>query len=364
MLIRSYTGRTVNEALQKVKRDLGDAALIIETKPVKTPGLFGSQVGYEVVAAREDASDVRKPTAPAAAKPQTATIDGELKLELQAIRNELQRLGAGQGAVRSHLGAWNDALTASELPDEILGELDSALAGAGARLAPELVREFITRWLARSLSCENGLDWDQVRTLMLVGPTGVGKTTTLAKLAGDLVLNRQRKVAIATIDTYRIGAQDQLRAYADLLDIPCFVAQTPAQLASALTDHGPFDHVLIDTAGRSPADTARVHELKGFCRAIPASDSHRLAVMLALPATAGRAEFAQTVERFSTLPVEHCVITKLDECAAPGRLYGCLRRHHLAPAYVTTGQEVPNDIQPADPQRLAELVLAGGLVTA
>jgi flagellar biosynthesis protein FlhF len=358
MLIRSYTGRTVNEALQKVKADLGEAALIVETRPVKSGGIFGSQVGYEVVAAKEDAVPVRRPAAPA---PQPPAPDSGLRQELAAIRSELQRLAAGREAPRTHLGTWSDPLLAAELPAEILGELDGALAGAGARLAPELTREFITRWLARGLPCQPGLDWDGVRTLMLVGPTGVGKTTTIAKLAGDLVLTRRRRVAIATIDTYRIGAQDQLRAYADLLDIPCFVAQTPAQLAAVLADSGSYDHVLIDTAGRSPSDSARVHELKGFCRAVPAAGSHRLAVMLAISATAGRAEFAQTVERFSTLPVEHCVITKLDECAAPGRLYGCLRRHHLAPAFVTTGQEVPSDIAAADPQRLAELVLGHAL---
>jgi flagellar biosynthesis protein FlhF len=358
MLIRSYTGRTVNEALQKVKADLGAAALIVETRPVKSGGIFGSQIGYEVVAASEDPLVVRKP---AIAAGPASSSDPDLRHELAAIRNELQRLAAGQQAPRNHLGLWAESLIASELPDEILSELDSALAGAGTRLAPELTREFITRWLARGLTSAPGLDWETVHTMMLVGPTGVGKTTTIAKLAGDLVLQRKRRVAIATIDTYRIGAQDQLRAYADLLDVPFFVAQTPAQLTAILTDSGSYDHVLIDTAGRSPADSARVHELKGFCRAIPAIGSHRLAVMLAIPATAGRAEFAQTVERFSTLPVEHCVITKLDECAAPGRLYGCLRRHHLTPAFVTTGQEVPNDIAAASAQHFAELVLANTL---
>jgi flagellar biosynthesis protein FlhF len=180
----------------------------------------------------------------------------------------------------------------------------------------------------------------------------VGKTTTIAKLAGELVLTRHRTVALLTVDTYRVGAQDQLKAYADLLDIPFAVASTPAQLAQELKRFEGIDHVLIDTAGRSPGDTARVHELKGFCRAAPG-----IQVCLGLGANAGRAEFAAVVERFSLLPVEHAVVTKLDECAAPGRLYGCLRRHRLPVRWFTTGQEVPADIRPAEASILARRVV-------
>jgi len=110
--------------------------------------------------------------------------------------------------------------------------------------------------------------------------------------------------------------------------------------------------VLIDTAGRSPADTPRVHELKGFCRAAPG-----ITVMLAAAATAGRAEFAAVVERFSILPLEHVVVTKLDECVAMGRLYGSLRRHRLPVCFVTTGQEVPHDIKPATAEMFARQVV-------
>ena len=166
------------------------------------------------------------------------------------------------------------------------------------------------------------------------------------------MLKQKRKVAMVTIDTYRVGATDQLKAYADLLDIPVEIAATPAQLAESLRRFSDADHVLIDTAGRSPADAARVHELKGFCRCAPG-----ISVMLACAANAGRAEFAAVVERFSILPVEMAAVTKLDECAAPGRLYGCLRRHRLPVAVVTTGQEVPADIAPATAQDLAARVV-------
>lgn len=384
MIVKSYSGRTMAEALEKVKNDLGDQALIIETRTVREPGLLGRKAGYEVVAAREDAEAAPAPAPRLAPEPQIrpweaqelsprATASGQaaalaqrmaapaqpvrddvvtppgLEEELASIRRQLARLASGQGTPTGHLGEdLARAFEDSEMPADIVAELDAACAKAGSRLEDAKKPEFCSLLLERGLTNVGPLDWSQCRRLMLVGATGVGKTTTIAKLAGDLVLNHKKRVALITIDTYRVGATDQLRAYADLLSVPLEVASTPAQLGRLLEQFASYDHVLIDTAGRSPADATRVHELKGFCRAAPG-----ISVMLAASATNGRAEFAAVVERFSILPLEHVVITKLDECVAPGRLYGCLRRHRLPVRLVTTGQEVPDDIEPATPATFA-----------
>jgi flagellar biosynthesis protein FlhF len=380
MIVRSYTGRTVPEALEKVKNDLGDGALIIETRAIREPGLLGRKSGYEVVAAVDDvpAKTARHVVPQPPAEPQVlpwkpTTLDAPvanqaaalarerseesaalaLEEELISIRRQLARLAAGQGTPCGHLGEELAAeLEDSELPGELVAELDEAMSRAGSRLEAAKHREFLSLLLARHLPCSGALDWSTTQKLMLVGPTGVGKTTTLAKFASDLVMKRGRRVALITIDTYRVGAQDQLKAYADLLDVPLEVAATPAQFGALMRRYESYDNVLVDTAGRSPTDTTRIHELKGFCRAVPG-----LGVMLAVAATSGRAEFAAVVERFSILPVAHAVITKLDECAAMGRLYGCLRRHRLPLNYLTTGQEVPDDIVAADPAHIAGRVL-------
>jgi flagellar biosynthesis protein FlhF len=385
MIVRSYSGRSVAEALAKVRADLGEGALIIETRTVREPGLLGARTGYEVVAARDDAVSALPPAAPAREPEVRAWTPDELpgqaaglareiaaraaapvpavpgiEEELASIRRQLARLATGQGTPVGNLGdATARRLEDVELPGEITAELDEACSKAGGRLDPARRDEFLTLLLARGLPQVRVLEWEQCRRLMLVGATGVGKTTTIAKLAGELVLKRRRSVALVTIDTYRVGAQDQLKTYADLLDIPVEVASTPAQLARCLERFSGLDHVLIDTAGRSPADSARVHELKGFCRAAPG-----ISVMLAAAATSGRAEFASVVERFSILPIEHAVVTKLDECVAPGRLYGCLRRHRLPVRLLTTGQEVPEDICAADARELAARVLADGAALA
>ncbi len=402
MIVKTYSGRTIAEALGKVRTALGDDALIIETRPVREPGLLGRRSGFEVVAASAPAAEVTTPAtaesevrawepvelgaAPAAsAALNTGIAGGQAKAlaretgrytrsgrtsvpaahagvedELAGIRAQLARLAQSQGAATPHLGAELRArCEEQELPAELVAELDAALERAGERLEPARRGEFLVRLLARQLPCAGAIDWTACRRLMLVGPTGVGKTTTLAKLAGDLVLKQRRSVALVTIDTYRVGATDQLRAYADLLDVPLEVATSPAQLGAILRRFEHVDNVLIDTAGRSPADSARVQELKGFARAAPG-----IAVMLAAAATSGRAEFAAVVERFSVLPLAHAVITKLDECAAAGRLYGCLRRHRLPLNYVTAGQEVPEDIAPAVAATVPEMLFPAAVAAA
>ncbi|HYE05111.1 MAG TPA: flagellar biosynthesis protein FlhF [Planctomycetota bacterium] len=368
--MRSYSGRSVPEALEKVKKDLGEAALIIETRTVSEPGMFGRRVGYEIIAASDPEAERTTPRvmravaefAAPAARPAARPIAGEqaLDLELAAIRRQLARLATGATVPTAHLGDdLAGRLQGAELPAEMLAELDEAISRAGDRLEPAQRQDFAQLWLRRAVPCAGTIDWSKPRRLMVVGPTGVGKTTTIAKLAGELRLKRNQRVALATIDTYRVGATDQLRAYADLLDVPLEVAQTPAQLAAVLERFADYDHVLIDTAGRSPADAARVHELKGFSRCRPG-----IQVALAIAATAGRAEFAAVVERFSLLPLEHSVVTKLDECAAIGRLIGCLRRHRLNVNWFATGQEVPEDIQPADAAMLPARLFAANAVAA
>jgi flagellar biosynthesis protein FlhF len=357
MIVRTYTGRTVNEALIKVRAELGDRALIIETRPWKEPGLLSPRMGYEIVAASDDepqatqASACTNPTNQAS-RLKPALPGPDLAAELAAIRREMARLAAGVPARNDNLGGLAAELRQAGCPDEVLGELDAVCGAAGERLGEARRRDFARLFLSRALAPVQPFDWSQPRRLLVVGPTGVGKTTTIAKLAGELVLKRKARIALVTIDTYRVGAQDQLRAFADLLDVPMEVASTPAELARVLARFADRDHVLVDTSGRSPADEARLMELKGFCRACPG-----LSVALAVAGNAGRAEFAAAVERFSILPIEHAIVTKLDECAEPGRLYGCLRRHRLPVRWFGTGQEVPDDLVAADPALVVDRLL-------
>ena len=190
------------------------------------------------------------------------------------------------------------------------------------------------------------------RLVALVGPTGVGKTTTIAKLAANFRLREKRRVGLITVDTYRIAAVEQLRTYADIIDLPMRVVATPHEMREAVEAMSGLDLVLLDTAGRSPQDEVKLRELKLFLSEAQADEIH-----LVLSSTASTATLVRTAERFSALGTTALVLTKLDEAGALGSLLPLWRSCKLPLSYLTNGQNVPDDIAPADRRRLAREVL-------
>lgn len=191
-------------------------------------------------------------------------------------------------------------------------------------------------------------------TLAIVGPTGAGKTTTLAKIAAQLRLRQGRKVALITADAYRMAAIDQLRAYAQILSVPVKVALTPQELTSHLDSLHDRDAVLIDTPGRSHHDAPRLAELRALIQAARPHETH-----LAIPATLAPAVLARTIERFASLSPNRVVLTKLDEALSLGPLFAAWSSMMPPISYLTTGQEVPDDLTPANAERLARWALDG-----
>ena len=187
---------------------------------------------------------------------------------------------------------------------------------------------------------------------MLVGPTGVGKTTTIAKLAGRFGMSDGLRVGLITVDTYRVAAVDQLRTYAEIIDLPMQVVTNPDELRAALDQFAEFDLVLIDTAGRSPHDDRRLEELKQLVDA--ATPDH---VYLVLSLASGAKSLRAVAERFAAVRPTSLVLTKLDEAAGCGALLSATRDIALPVSYLTAGQEVPRDIEPANPCRIARLIL-------
>ncbi|MDX9910857.1 MAG: flagellar biosynthesis protein FlhF [Phycisphaerales bacterium] len=190
------------------------------------------------------------------------------------------------------------------------------------------------------------------RVIALIGPTGVGKTTTLAKLAATFKLRHARSVGLITCDTYRIAAVEQLRTYAGIIGLPLRVAMTPGEMRDAMGHMSDRDVVLVDTPGRSPGDATRLAELRAFIEASGASEIH-----LALSTAAAPAALARAIDRFRDLGAHALILTKLDEAGASGPILNIASRAGLPLSYVTMGQEVPDDIEPADAARLARRML-------
>ena len=190
------------------------------------------------------------------------------------------------------------------------------------------------------------------RVVAFIGTTGVGKTTTLAKVAAHFVLEQNLKGALITADTYRISAVEQLKKYAEILGLPVEVVYSAADLKKAITRHRSKDFILVDTAGRSQYNEYQMDELKTLLSAHPRMEKH-----LVVSATTKEQDAAQIMERFSACKPDRIIFTKTDETRTVGMVLNLLAQRELPLSFLSNGQSVPDDIIPATAERLAELLL-------
>jgi len=218
----------------------------------------------------------------------------------------------------------------------------------------EELRSLMAETLTGLVKCSGSLRIKKngPRIMAVVGPTGVGKTTTIAKLAAMYALNRRVSVAMVTTDNFRVGAVEQLKTYAKIMDLPLEVAGNSQELAKALAKHADKDLVLIDTAGRSPKDSERLDELKGYLECHSGID-----IYLCLSATTRAREIDEIIATFGTLPITRLLFTKLDESKSFGCIVDTYLKHKLPLSYFSTGQKVPEDIEVATSRKLASMVV-------
>jgi flagellar biosynthesis protein FlhF len=277
--------------------------------------------------------------------PGTAAASGVLNLggmsePLFTLYMSLTESGVAHELVETLAGNVRDELSPGELTDEIIvGQCMLRHLAATLRVVGSLPR-LSTQSDARPL------------VMALVGPTGVGKTTTIAKLAATFKLRHAKKVGLITADTYRIAAVEQLRTYAEIIGLPLKVVNTPAEVASAVDSLHDCDVVLLDTAGRSQHDKNRLNELGEIVAAASPHEIH-----LVLSSTVAEGVMRRTADRFAALNPSRIIFTKLDEAVAFGCLANIAAATRLPISFVTTGQEVPDQIELADAPRLARLVL-------
>jgi flagellar biosynthesis protein FlhF len=188
--------------------------------------------------------------------------------------------------------------------------------------------------------------------IALVGPTGVGKTTTVAKLASDALLRRNLKVGLINLDCYKVAAFDQLSTYGKILNIPFRSAQSLDDLKSAIADFQSLDVILVDTTGRSQRDPSSLKEMQSLLEGIP-----NLTTQLVLSATTRDNELYDMANRFAVFQPRGIIISKLDEATIYGSMYNVAQRVKLPLLYFTTGQRVPEDIEEATRERVASLIM-------
>jgi flagellar biosynthesis protein FlhF len=347
MLLKRFEANSVPEALAAIRRELGENAVLLHTKSVAPAGLgrlFG-RPRVEVLAAVDNAFEKVGPGAANRSIPGSA--------QMAPIPARAEETAAGHAPrIGTVLRPLYQRLSEQDVPDSIAQALLRAPQRKGGRLTLAAAR----RLLADRLAIAPGA-WDRVdrraRRIAFVGPTGAGKTTTMAKVAARAQLTHGRRVGLVTTDTYRIGAVPQLKVYADLLEAPLRVVSRAAEMAKALGTLDGRDLVFIDTIGRSPLGSG-VDELVPFLEAAGADEVH-----LVLPVTTRSADLLRATKAFARLRPNRLCFTKLDETGHYGGILAVSHETGLPLSWLGTGQEVPDDLEEARPERIVTAIMAG-----
>lgn len=248
------------------------------------------------------------------------------------------------------------AMEAQGISQHVLEDMISKLNGTEI-LAPQnsiKALKALEKYVRKAIRIANGITLysDKPKIVALIGPTGVGKTTTLAKIAAKFVLEEGAKVALITADTYRISAVEQLKTYSDILGLPLEIVYNPQALQEAIEKHKDKQLILLDTAGRSQYNAYQMKELSELLNIDADIEKH-----LVMSATTKTSDGLELLDNFSLCKPDRVIFTKVDETKTHGIILNILHRRKAALSYLTNGQSVPDDIEPASIEKLAELLL-------
>ncbi|MHA6251278.1 flagellar biosynthesis protein FlhF [Oceanobacillus sp. CAU 1775] len=370
MKIKKYKANTMPEALEVIREDLGPDAVILHSKEVKKNGLFGffGKKKIEVIAAldpqpiqrKAQPKIVHKPTKEARMqevyKPskEQDTILAEIKhlkkiVELQSLKDE-SSLAPDFQLIYNHLINQEVdetlAKTIIEEVNEAIGDTEESVERKDIEKAfKHVLTEKLKKYPAKAIHSEH-------KVVQFVGPTGVGKTTTIAKIAAKLMLDQGKKVAFITSDTYRIGAVEQLKTYARILNVPLEVAYNLEDYQNAVEKFNDVDIILVDTAGRNFRDKKYVQELQKL-----SIDQEKLATYLVLSLTAKPKDLSEIYDQFHLIPLESVIFTKIDETKQYGSMLNIVLNKEIGISYVTNGQDVPDNILQLTEEDITKLVV-------
>ncbi|HYK88148.1 MAG TPA: flagellar biosynthesis protein FlhF [Acidobacteriota bacterium] len=391
MRIKTFYAKTMAEALQEIKSSLGPDALLLSTKEIKgRSGAGRSSTGFEVVAATDGHQDqdlslavednpdtpgelekglIPVPGGTADPGPVTYSPASVLKnhAAFPAVPAPAKKSRSKKGAAERNgeaelppssalsLNLYKE-LTERGVHDWLAARL---VNDAFAKLSPKqrtnrpaMMRSMTAavQMLISESQSEDGLPAKKI--VAFIGPTGVGKTTSIAKLAARLALRNRKKIVLMTLDAHRIGAIEQLKTYAGLMGIPFRFVREVSELAKAIQDHTQRDYILIDTAGRGPREWVALHDLASFL-----SESSEIERHLVLSATTKPSDLKDIVDRFEICKPDHLIFTKVDETTTLGPILNELVRTRKPLSYYTDGQKVPEDLHVVSRDRIIDLVL-------
>lgn len=349
------------EAMVQVKQDLGRDAVILHTRRFRRGGIlgfFGKEM-VEVMAALDSPAAAPLPgkkiqtaTPPPAADTQITA----LQLEMSTMRKLMEQMLCQIPKTGDSASPLLDLLIKNDIEPLIAANLVKGLPDERAIAGSEqdIVRKLLIDRIINCLQKTDGITVSATscKAVALIGPTGVGKTTTIAKLAANFALKEGYKVALITADTYRIAAVEQLKIYGDIIGIPIDIVYSPDELKTALYRHRDKNLVLIDTAGRSPSNHYQLAELQALLAVDPGIETH-----LVLSTATKYKDALEIVNKFSVCSPQKFLFTKVDEASNIGTIINLLYHFPTTVSYMTTGQSVPDDIELASSAKLANMIL-------
>lgn len=400
MIIKKFTGKTEEEAVEAARKELGSGIVIMNVRSVKKKGIAGifgarqTEVTVALEEEREEPRPVRKETAPVAVSDNSRNIEKKLDSLETLLVNRLQQDEAARSEKPAEReeekseekdGRTEKSEKADEKPKEagetteqdrflrllyntmLENEVDEKYANqiledVDKTRKPNLPFDYLLANVYQKMILKFGKTESILpakngpRVVIFMGPTGVGKTTTIAKIASNFCIGEQKKVALLTADTYRIAAAEQLRTYANILEVPFRVIYSEEEAQAAVKDFHDFDYIFIDTAGHSHQNTELLDNMKKLLQAV--SEVGECQAFLVLSATTKYRDLQRIAASYKEVGEYQFIFTKLDETATLGNLLNLRLYADAGITFVTCGQNVPDDIEPFNPQKTVKQLLS------
>lgn len=367
MIVKKYIANNMNEAVNRIRYELGPEAIIISQRKIRKAGIIGlfSPKVFEVTAAVDNKSSSRTnnmknsldaiKTVIRDKMPQNNSINdnNSNKEELLSEIHQMKEMITKISNVPLYADRYNDMdnkiiqkLRESDINERVIKKILAKIYAMDDSLGEEQkIREAIKDFINISDSKIEG-------TVVLVGPTGVGKTTTIAKIAGRLALMEKKKVGLITIDTYRIGAIEQLSTYANIIGVPFKTVYSMNEMESAINSMKECDVILIDTTGRSSKNIMQIAELNSFVQRAKAENIH-----IVISSTTKNKDIESILDGYKIFNYNSVIITKLDETTSYGSILNILDVAGKPLSFVTTGQNVPDDFKRLSADDICKLIL-------
>lgn len=377
MQIKKYIALTLKEATAQMKKELGNDAIVLSTRIIDDDPKYGGKRVFELTAGVEDDYDHAAPVRQKAKQPQPdkkyaeelkdlseKVFSGKRETRIKspaagtfhAAKPEPEKKSPVKSSLETELREIADTLLQRDIQRRIVETVINQLRKYNDFLTSSNIDSYVTSTISSMIptTAFEVQKKQKTKVIALVGPTGVGKTTCIAKLAVISKILHNLNIGLISLDTFRLGAIDQLKIFSEISNIELRVAYDPNEVPSLLNSFKKKDIVFVDTAGRSQNNTELLKDTRKFLANLKADD-----IYLVLSATSTTKHLLDVAEKFKVLNYNGVVFTKLDEAVSFGNILNLAVNHNIPVTYLTNGQVIPDDIIAADSEFIANMIYTG-----